>query len=134
MCEKIIFHIDVNAAFLSWEAVYRLRVLGGTKDLRDIPCAVAGDVRKRHGIILAKSTPAKRYGIQTGELIGEALKKCPGLELVPPHYDLYDTCSAELCIRDRENTGRSLKAAYWTGHRSRVVRKLEKVRDRGLDS
>lgn len=94
MCEKIIFHIDVNAAFLSWEAVYRLRVLGGTKDLREIPCAVAGDVKKRHGIILAKSTLAKKYGIQTGELVAEALKKCPGLELVPPHYDLYDTCSA----------------------------------------
>ena len=57
--EKIIFHIDVNSAFLLWTAAYRVRVLGETSDLRDIPSAVAGDREKRHGIILAKSLPAK---------------------------------------------------------------------------
>ena len=51
---RIIFHVDVNSAFLSWEAVYRLRHLGGTLDLRTIPSAVGGDQEKRHGIILAK--------------------------------------------------------------------------------
>ncbi|HPU63568.1 MAG TPA: DNA polymerase IV, partial [Mobilitalea sp.] len=51
---KIIFHIDVNSAFLSWEAVYRLRIRGEKTDLREIPSAVAGDVKKRHGIILAR--------------------------------------------------------------------------------
>jgi DNA polymerase-4 len=91
--EKIIFHVDVNSAFLSWEAVYRMKHLGCTQDLRDIPSAVCGDIKKRHGIILAKSVPAKKYGIQTGETIGEALKKCPTLELVQPHYNLYETSS-----------------------------------------
>lgn len=90
---KIIFHIDVNSAFLSWEAVYRLSILGAKQDLREIPSAVAGDIKMRSGIILAKSTPAKKYRIQTGELIGEAQKKCPELVLVPPHYNLYDQCS-----------------------------------------
>lgn len=90
---KVIFHIDVNSAFLSWEAVYRLKMLGGKQDLREIPSAVAGSVKERSGIILAKSTPAKKYKIQTGEMIGEALKKCPELVLVPPHYNLYDKCS-----------------------------------------
>lgn len=110
--ENIIFHIDVNAAFLSWEAVYRLTHgvfmetdsqmpaggytahRGGGMDLREIPSAVGGDVTKRHGIILAKSIPAKRYGIRTGETVLEARRKCPALLLVPPNYDLYRECSA----------------------------------------
>ena len=68
MFDKIIFHIDVNSAFLSWEAVYRREILHVKEDLRDIPSAVGGDVRLRHGIILAKSQPAKKYGVQTGKL------------------------------------------------------------------
>ena len=91
--EKLIFHIDVNSAFLSWEAVYRLHILGEKTDLREIPSGVAGDIKKRHGIILAKSTPAKKFGVRTGDTIGDAMRLCPKLVLVPPHYDLYDTCS-----------------------------------------
>ncbi len=91
--ERIIFHIDVNSAFLSWEAVYRLRYLGEKIDIRELPSAVCGDIKVRHGIILAKSLPAKKYQIKTAETIGEALKKCPNLMLVRPHYDLYDTSS-----------------------------------------
>ncbi len=92
--ENIVFHIDVNAAFLSWEAVYRLAHRGGKLDLRKIPSAVGGDIALRHGIILAKSIPAGRYGITTGETIPEARRKCPDLVLVPPHYNLYEKCSA----------------------------------------
>lgn len=91
--DKIVFHIDVNSAFLSWEAVYRTKILGDKNDIRDIPSAVGGDASKRHGIILAKSIPAKKYNIQTGETISDALKKCPDLLLVQPHYDLYEKCS-----------------------------------------
>ena len=91
--KNIIFHIDVNSAFLSWEAVYRLFHRGGTLDLREIPSAVGGDVSLRHGIILAKSIPAKDYGIKTGESIPEARRKCPNLVLVPPNYNLYEQCS-----------------------------------------
>lgn len=91
--KSIIFHIDVNSAFLSWEAVYRLAHRGETLDLREIPSAVGGDMALRHGIILAKSLPAKKYGIQTGETLLEAQRKCPGLVLVPPHYNLYEQCS-----------------------------------------
>ena len=90
----VIFHIDVNSAFLSWEAVYRLRHLGAQLDLREIPSAVGGDVTKRHGIILAKSISAKKYGVQTGEPVTEAVKKCPNLYLVPPNYNLYQRSSA----------------------------------------
>lgn len=92
--KRIIFHIDVNSAFLSWEAVYRLAHKGDTKDLREFPSAVGGDMATRHGIILAKSIPAKKYGIKTGETILEAQRKCPGLVLVPPDYGLYEKCSA----------------------------------------
>jgi len=91
--ENLIFHIDVNSAFLSWEAVYRLRIRGEKTDLRSIPSAVAGDVKKRHGIILARSAPAKEYGVRTGDTINDALKLCPNLVLVDPHYDLYESCS-----------------------------------------
>jgi DNA polymerase-4 len=90
---KVIFHVDVNSAFLSWEAVYRIHHLGGNLDLRDIPSAVGGDVTKRHGIILAKSIPAKKYNIKTGESVPEALRKCPDLALVPPNYNLYQKSS-----------------------------------------
>lgn len=90
---KYVFHIDVNSAFLSWTAVYRVNVLGEREDIRQIPSIVGGDQEKRHGIVLAKSTPAKKYGIQTGEPIVAARKKCPGLVVVPPDYGLYVTSS-----------------------------------------
>lgn len=90
---KIIYHIDVNSAFLSWEAVYRLYHLGGQVDLRGEVAAVGGDMAMRHGIILAKSIPAKKYHIQTGESIMEAKQKCPNLKIVPPNYGLYEKCS-----------------------------------------
>lgn len=91
--EPVIFHVDVNSAFLSWEAVYRLKHLGAGLDLRTIPSAVGGDVTKRHGIILAKSIPAKAYGIHTGQTVPEAVGKCPELYLVPPNYNLYQRSS-----------------------------------------
>lgn len=91
--ERIIFHIDVNSAFLSWEACYRIHHLGGTLDLRTIPSAVGGDQSKRHGIILTKSIPAKKYHIKTGEPIVDAQRKCPELVIVPPNYTLYSHAS-----------------------------------------
>ena len=91
--EQIIFHVDVNSAFLSWEAVYRMECLGEKLDLREIPSAVCGDIKKRHGIILAKSIPAGKCGVKTAETISEALKKCPNLMLVPPQYSLYEASS-----------------------------------------
>lgn len=96
MFDKLIFHVDVNSAYLSWEAVYRLEHLGAVQDLRTIPSAVGGDAAMRRGIILAKSIPAKKYRIQTGETIAEALVKCPDLVLVPPDFDLYEKASAAL--------------------------------------
>lgn len=91
--DKIVYHIDVNSAFLSWEAVYKIKLLGETVDLREIPSAIGGDESKRHGIILAKSIPAKKYGIQTGDSVRDALNKCPNLVLARPHYDLYEQSS-----------------------------------------
>ncbi len=93
MAERIIFHVDANSAFLSWSAAYRVKVLGEKTDLREIPSVVAGDKENRHGIILAKSTPAKKYGIQTGEPLFQALEKCPHLAVVPPDYELYVAAS-----------------------------------------
>lgn len=87
-----IFHIDVNSAYLSWEAVYKLQQ-GSTLDLRTIPAVVGGDPKKRSGIVLAKSIPAKKYGIKTGETLYVAHQKCPELLCVPPTYGLYMKCS-----------------------------------------
>lgn len=92
---KVIFHIDVNSAFLSWEAVYRLKEQEGTVDLREIPCAVGGDKTKRRGVILAKSLSAKAYGVRTGEPITDALRKCPGLTIVPAHHSMYKEYSKQ---------------------------------------
>lgn len=90
--DKVVFHVDVNSAFLSWEAVHRLQA-GEELDLREITSAVAGDKNKRHGVILAKSLPAKKYGVRTGEPIVDALRKCPELTLVPPRHQLYQEYS-----------------------------------------
>lgn len=99
---RIIFHIDVNNAFLSWEALYRIRELGETQDLRTIPSAIGGDRESRHGIILAKSMPARAYGVKTAETIGEAMKKCPNLMIVPPRRWIYDENSQKLMDLLRE--------------------------------
>ncbi|HPZ06173.1 MAG TPA: DNA polymerase IV, partial [Clostridiales bacterium] len=71
MGERIIFHIDANSAFLSWSAVNALQH-GATVDYREIPSIVGGNQATRHGIVLAKSIPAKKYGIQTGEPVIQA--------------------------------------------------------------
>lgn len=89
MAETIIFHVDVNSAFLSWEATYRLQTLGETEDIRDLPAAIGGDEKKRHGIVLAKSTLAKKCGVTTGEPLVQARRKCPGLKVYPPNFALY---------------------------------------------
>ncbi len=88
MVKRLIFHIDVNSAYLSWEAAYRLQH-GEKIDLRRIPSVVGGDETKRHGIVLAKSIPAKKCGIKTGESLYSARQKCPNLTVVPPNYILY---------------------------------------------
>ena len=88
----LVFHIDVNCAYLSWTAAALLED-GYETDLREVPSAIAGDPNNRHGIILTKSIPAKKYGIKTGESLYEARKKCPELMVFPPDYDLYLLCS-----------------------------------------
>lgn len=93
MAERIIFHIDVNSAYLSWEAVERLKN-GETLDLRTIPSAVGGDIATRHGVILAKSMPAKKYKVTTGEPVVDAKRKCPDLVVVPPRHSMYHEYSA----------------------------------------
>lgn len=87
--EPVIFHIDVNSAFLSWEAAYRIRELGDTEDIRLIPCVVGGSEESRHGIVLAKSESAKKYGVVTGEPLVDARRKCPGLKTVPSNFPIY---------------------------------------------
>ena len=89
MANRVIFHVDANSAFLSWTAVYRRKVLGEKLDLRTVPSVIAGDRASRHSIILAKSLPAKRFGIQTGEPLFQAQQKCPELLIAEPDYALY---------------------------------------------
>lgn len=93
--DSCIFHIDVNSAYLSWTAVDRLE-RGESVDIREIPAIIGGDVEKRHGIVLAKSIPAKRYGIQTGEPVMRALTKCPDVMVVAPNHSLYHEKSSQL--------------------------------------
>ncbi len=88
---RVIFHVDVNSAFLSWEAARRVKE--GLPDLRLVPSAVGGDREARRGVILAKSIPAKKFGIKTGEPVAAALRKCPSLVLVKPDFRLYTQCS-----------------------------------------
>ncbi len=103
--ERTVFHVDVNSAFLSWEAVFRLNRFAAGTDLRTIPSAVGGDMQMRRGIILAKSLSAGReYGVKTAETILEAKRKCPNLYLVPPNYGLYEKASHALIRLLKEYT------------------------------
>ena len=102
MAERIIFHVDVNSAFLSWTAAYRCSVLGEEFDLRNVPSVIAGQKDSRRSIVLAKSTPAKRFGIQTGEPLGMARDKCPDLVVAEPDYNLYISASRKLMSILRE--------------------------------
>lgn len=90
-----VMHIDANSAYLSWTAVKMLEE-GCGYDIRDIPSAIAGDPKNRHGIILAKSIPAKKMGVRTGESLFEARKKCPGLQVFPHDFSLYMSFSDEM--------------------------------------
>jgi len=96
--ERLIFHVDVNSAFLSWEATRRVSLR--EEDIRLIPSAIGGDREKRTGVILAKSIPAKKFGIRTGEPVAMALRKCPDLFLARPDFRLYEASSKafiEIC-------------------------------------
>ena len=92
---SIIFHIDVNSAYLSWTAVDQLKH-GAEVDLRQIPAIIGGDQKSRHGIVLAKSLSAKKYGIHTGEPVVNAFRKCPNLVMEPPDHNMYREKSAQM--------------------------------------
>lgn len=90
--ERIIFHIDVNSAFLSWTAV-QLLAQGSTLDIRTVPSVVSGDPSDRRSIVTAKSIPAKEYGINTAEPVSMAMRKCNGLVVVRGDWEWYKKCS-----------------------------------------
>ena len=89
MKERVILHSDVNNFFASVECA-------NSPELFDKPVAVTGNPEKRNGIILAKNEIAKKFGVKTGQVIGEAKALCPGLICLPPHYQLYEEISGKL--------------------------------------
>ena len=93
--ERKILHVDVNNAFLSWSAIYRLQH-GEKLDIRTIPAVIGGDESARHGIVLAKSMLAKSYGVVTGETLYQARIKCPNLQVFPANREFYHECSNKL--------------------------------------
>ncbi len=92
---RIIFHIDVNSAYLSWTAVEQLKN-GADEDLRTKNAIIGGSQESRHGVVLAKSLSAKKYGVRTGEPVANALRKCPNLIIEPPNHKLYHDYSQKL--------------------------------------
>ena len=86
--EREILHVDVNNAFLSWTAIEKLKN-GETLDIRTIPAIIGGDEAQRKGIVLAKSNIAKQFGIQTGESIFFARKKCPNIQIFQSDFNVY---------------------------------------------
>lgn len=100
--ERLIYHVDVNSAYLSWTSVARLAV--GESDLRGVPACVGGDPQMRRGVVLAKSIPAGRLGVRTGEPLAAARRKCPELIVVPPDFALYHRFSRAFKAICREVT------------------------------
>ena len=86
--DRIIFHIDVNNAYLSWTALDLLKK-GYDKDIRNRYAIIGGDETKRRGIVLAKSNPCKNKGVVTAETISSARRKCPYLEVYSPNFKVY---------------------------------------------
>ena len=101
--ERLIFHIDVNNAFLSWTAVDMLKN-GAKLDIRTIPAIIGGDESQRHGVVLAKSNIAKQFGIKTGEPIYFARKKCPNLQVFASNHKMYRAYSDKLYELFKEYT------------------------------
>ena len=95
MKERLIFHIDVNNAFLSWTAVDLLKK-GYPIDIRTIPSVIGGDEEARRGIVTAKSPVAKKMGVVTAEPLYMARRKCPGLKIFQGDYELYHRESNKL--------------------------------------
>ncbi len=130
-----IMHVDANSAYLSWTAAFLLEK-GRSIDLRDIPSAIGGTQATRHGIILARSIPAKRKGIQTGETVTEALQKCPGLVIYPPNYDLYLLCSNAMVEILKEYSDQiqrySIDECYleWPGNDEEAIEVAHEIRQR----
>lgn len=101
--ERLIFHIDVNNAFLSWTAIDMLKK-GSKIDIRLIPAIIGGDESKRHGVVLAKSNVAKQFGIKTGEPIYFARQKCPQIKIFESNHKMYEEYSNELYNLFKEYT------------------------------
>ena len=80
--DRVILHCDMNGFFASVELL-------DYPHLKDKPMAVCGNPDNRHGIILAKNELAKAYGVVTAETLWQARKKCPDLQVVPPHHSKY---------------------------------------------
>ncbi len=92
---QIIFHIDVNSAFLSWTAVEQLKN-GATEDIREIAAIIGGNQETRQGVVLAKSVLAKKCGIVTGEPVAHAIRKCRDVKIYPPNHKMYNEYSERL--------------------------------------
>lgn len=95
LVQRIIFHVDVNNAFLSWTAVERLKK-GEIVDLRTIASVIGGDESARKGVVLAKSPVAKKLGIVTAETLYQARRKCPNLVVVQSDQSIYKKYSDSL--------------------------------------
>ena len=95
MKERLIFHIDVNNAFLSWTAVDLLKK-GYSIDIRTIPSVIGGDEDARRGIVTAKSPVAKKMGVVSAEPLYMARRKCPNLKVFKGDYELYHRESNKL--------------------------------------
>ena len=93
--ERIILHIDVNSAFLSWSALKLLKQ-GYKKDIRNEIAVIAGDPKKRHGVIVAASIPAKKIGIKPPTNLYEARKLSNNIIIVEPDFRFYKLCSLSL--------------------------------------
>lgn len=137
--DRLIYHVDVNSAFLSWSALKALKENPGSVDLRTIPSAVGGDVRTRHGIVTAKSIPARKYGVRTGEPVVQALAKCPDLVLVEADFPTYRRYSRAfiriLHTYSRKVEQVSIDEAYldMTGT-ERPIQTAEKLKDEVRDT
>ena len=138
--EPIIFHVDVNSAYLAWSAVWELKH-GIDRDIRNIPSVVAGNPESRRGVVLAKSQPAKKYGIITGESLFTAFAKYPELVVVQARFKEYSKASDDMAkilsryspVLERYSIDECF-LDMGTLKRTEAVRKAHKIRQEILDT
>ncbi|HLZ43165.1 MAG TPA: DNA polymerase IV [Candidatus Sulfotelmatobacter sp.] len=85
---RTIFHVDMDAFFVSVEELYDPSLKG--------KAVVVGGQRDERGVVSAASYEARKYGVHSAMPLRTAAKQCPHAIFVDGHPDRYRECSQKV--------------------------------------